>query len=110
MREVEILKTAKAKLEKGWAKGHLHIQRFGDGEDLYCSIGALDHLYGCSPRDQEVKSSMGYLHAAIFNYKSCDWGDLKKIERWNDQGDRGKEDVVAAYDKAIELAAKDAAG
>lgn len=107
MREVEILKTAKAKLEKGWCQTYL--RRMTTTEN-YCLVGSINWRQGRNVTDVEEKSSMGYIYRAIFGSVGCSVGAICAIETWNDKRGRKKEEILTVVDKAIELAAKDAAG
>lgn len=96
MNAVDILRGARALIEKQWCQGY---DTYG-----YCVITAL----GYSERRlnapyAECQAARGALRIAIDAHLHCGI-----IFRWNDAPERTKEDVLAAYDRAI-TAAKEVA-
>jgi hypothetical protein len=91
---IETLRKGRVLIEThGLARGH-----FQDHEGKLCTVGAvtrqgrIDHLW--------IDEALEYLARAIS-------ADLEAIAAWNDAPGRTQADVLAAFDKAIELAIAD---
>jgi hypothetical protein len=101
---VDTLILAKALVEEGWCQGHLR-KRY-PGKVRHCALGAVMYssnentvLY--SRVTMELGNSIG------IKYK--EWNTMASaIVQWNDSIFRRKKQVVRAFDKAIELASKEA--
>lgn len=87
---VKILQKGKERLEKGWCQGRVKIG------NSYCLMGATW---------EGVDIGMGYWK--IDTYLSQATGSAG-VTMWNDTKGRTQKEVVAAMDKAIELAIADA--
>lgn len=96
MNAKKILVGAKKLLENGWCQKHLNVID-ENGNMSYCSIGAIHSAANniALLRSQDRQRAYDSLRISIENYY---------IDNWNDHPDRTKEEVLAAFDKAIELA------
>lgn len=98
MQVIDILIAAKAKIAKpeNWGKGN-YVSRAADGTTQYCAIGAVvaasDEL-GCD--DKLLVAAEGMLRLGM--------GGDGKLVRYNDADERKHEEILAVYDRAIELA------
>jgi hypothetical protein len=113
MKPSDILKIAKDKLiNKGWTQGAyarsglMSVAYDSKHADSFCPLGAIysviDYaLLGTSYLQDRYATTdaISYLHRAT--------GYDGTIPNWNDQTERTKEQVIAAFDKAIELAESD---
>jgi hypothetical protein len=93
------LREARALVERGWTQNV--FARTADGNATYvenaeavcfCTIGALYH----------VKAPFGRSYSLL--ERAIGRGAVGSIAGWNDRACRKQRDVLAAYDKAIELA------
>lgn len=98
---VEILKEArKLLIEKGWTQaayardinGYRVSPRSTDAV-CFCSIGAIQHVHGSWGVPERFLT-----RASEHAYWS--------VPVWNDKPGRTKEDVIALFDKAIEIGSK----
>lgn len=91
---VAILRGGKALVEQKWIKG-----RYTDGQDGFCMLGAVEFsartLLGHPGHVGFVGEPIRCLHQAIGSM----WPPL-----WNDDPRREKSEVLAAFDRAIEIA------
>lgn len=85
----KVLMSAKTKIEKGWCQGYL--KRRG----CYCTYGAI--IYSTVSNKASQQAIKAFLEAN--KIRDC-------ITTWNDNQDRTQAEVLAAFDKAIELAEK----
>ena len=93
MTTAEILRGAKEKIEKhGWIQNS-----YGSDEIGFCSSGAIQSFVGL-PRNQCAR----LCHPAMIAVRNA-VGEYC-IPEWNDRPGRTKEEVLAAFDKAIALA------
>lgn len=106
---IKTLTKARALVEKGWVKGYEHIDA---GElnwltneispvESYCAIGAIRKADG--PGEESAFDLIRQAIGDLF------YGGKKRVGesgilRFNDRKKTTKEDVVAAFDKALELA------
>src|ERR1700694_2298487 len=86
---IDRLRWGRARVERGWCQGS-----YSDG-DRVCALGGVrgDDQYDNSPAAQYLKKALGGTTAVC---------------SWNDAFNRTQADVLALYDKAIELAVADA--
>lgn len=96
----EVLIHAKNKVEEGWTKKYLAIDQYGNAVEptdsdavCWCAIGAIDASTNSLHAIDEAEH---FLSQAI-DLDPCE------IWEWNDEGTRTQEDVLAAFDRAIEL-------
>lgn len=90
------LKAAREVLEThGWCQGSL-ARRNDDGSLSYCSLGALDKAVG-----HEVSN---FFFQKAWRYMKMAMDDTPSIASWNDHPRRTKTQVLAAFDRAAELA------
>ena len=97
MTTVEVLKAARAKIEQGWCQGS-YARNAMNEKVLYRSVDACRWC------------AMG----AIVSLGGVDWitaadvikqaNAIEVIPKWNDAPNRTQAEVLAAFDKAIELA------
>jgi hypothetical protein len=86
MTTVEVLRAARAKIERGWCQHAYQV-----GADV-CAMGAI--LYATDPCRART-GAIDVLAGAIGGKGICDW---------NDSPLRTQAEVLAAFDKAITLA------
>ncbi len=119
MTPLEILRGARALLadEARWTRGV--VARNVDGDDVpysesqavcWCAVGAIfrssDDRSSRWPSDREYAA--GKLFAAAAHIGFDDFSSLfDHIGRWNDRPERTHAEVIAAFDRAIELAEKE---
>lgn len=96
---VQVLTEARSMIEKGWTQGW--FAKTADGERVleknpkavcWCMAGAY---WATAPDWSARNDAEGFLRQAT--------GD-ESITNWNDTPGRTQQEVLAAYDKAIELA------
>ena len=102
MTTLEVLKAARAKIEKGWTQGTMARDKNGvavssDDKDAtcWCALGAV-----LAVRREEWVNAVPFVRDAVGG------GELLV---WNDTPGRTQAEVLAAFDKAIELCEKEAA-
>lgn len=100
----EILIKARGYIESGWCRDHYAVNpegspcRANSGEAVaWCALGALR---AADQRGDDL-SPEGYAAKALLNEVVGD------IIWWNDSRAHAKEEVLAAFDKAIELASQE---
>jgi hypothetical protein len=110
---LEVLQAAKAKIEKGWCRGApWHATKDGFG---YCVIGAIE----CALSDSPLKMTRlpnrlrDRAHNTFREANSIPRSVLvqrpdQDITSWNDHPLRKREQVIEAFDKAIEWEMKNA--
>lgn len=106
MTPLQILTSARAKIEQGWCQGSL--ARNADGKRTgerasdaicWCAIGACwanadtSNLAAC----EVIRQATDKLSDAV---------GARAINIWNDSPTRTKAEVLAAFDRAIELASE----
>lgn len=86
---IEALREGRARIERGWCQHHLNDPATG----AVCVIGAIHLLRSAN----NIKSAaLGFI---------CHARDgAAHIVEWNDTPSRTQADVIALYDRAIELA------
>ena len=101
MTTLEVLKAARAKIEKGWTQGAMARDKNGvalscSDQDAacWCVMGATMAVTHDIPT---TNAAIGFLRLAV--------GDF--APRWNDTPGRTQAEVLAAFDKAIELCEKE---
>lgn len=104
METVEILRRAKAEIERrGWMQGGYGDTRKPAATCPVCMEGALQAAVHGDPFEyrqvSELDEAMEFLRTAADLDEDQALGD-----DWNDDTDRTKEDVLAAFDRAIALA------
>jgi hypothetical protein len=122
MNTTEILKAGRAKIEQGWSQGANTRDEDGNAPVAnwlgiltkppvrWCTYGAVVDIDGhgdvfrrtTSGHDKchELLPALGLLKMAIYGEALAPY----RISAWNDEPNRTKEDVLAAYDRAIALA------
>ena len=92
-----VLMEARELIEKGWCQGSYHVS--GD-PDLFSPVGAICHIEGNAP----IKSGAhDYFQLAITDPHPR-WSMPPAVSFWNDEPSRTKEEVLAAFDRAFEIA------
>jgi hypothetical protein len=113
MKASDLLIEGRSRVKKGWCKGAFTFDKAGKetstrsvDANQWCSVGAI---FGAL---QIIPSSTPYLEEqrarCLAEEYLADAAGLPSVEHifgWNDDPCRTQEEVVAAYDKAIELAA-----
>jgi hypothetical protein len=104
MTEAEILREARAKIEKGWCQGYYARDKDGNqtsydnpNAEAFCSSGAVWSF--CS----DTVSAHQCSYAGSFLSEALDDPRITFVH-WQDQPGRTKEEVLALFDKAIALA------
>lgn len=95
-------------VEKGWTQGCCARDARGKNCDIgskaavcYCAVGAISHVSDYSEPTRPFKQACIALRRVI-NIKQG-----MSIGSWNDAPERTKEEVIAAFDKAIEELERD---
>lgn len=102
------LKQARALIKKGWTKGafegdYRYNLKTGRSEPgAFCTIGAIRHVDG--PAEQQAKSLIRRAVKELFYPSRKTVLREHEVYRFNDGKKRTKDDVLAAFDRAIELA------
>jgi hypothetical protein len=98
----EVLKKAKEKIEQGWCQHVIAKDREGtkvpaDSPEAiqWCSVGAIASIYA----KQDVFITFTPEYNLILKVLKTE-----SLAEWNDRPKRTIEEVLAAFDKAIELA------
>jgi hypothetical protein len=87
----EILRAGKQRIERfGWVQGDIAVAAAGD-DGPFCAATAMP-------------CAMGAGAAIEFFKKAIDLDPKNGLGEWNDAPERTKEEVLAAYDKAIAAA------
>lgn len=94
MKPSELLKAGRARIEAGWCQ-HVPEEITDDGWK-YCAIGALSPAYEMRPDYQTLQLAWMFLDKATPGKAS--------IVIYNDKWWRRKKQILAVYDRAIELA------
>ena len=95
----EHLLAARALIERpeNWGKGHF-IQWHGE-TPAYCASGALNYAM--------THSAVWMSHSLAYQFMGSSVGcSPLKLSDWNDAEERTHSEVLAAFDRAIELAEK----
>lgn len=87
------LREARGFIERGWCQGDFQIR------ESVCIYGALHLAINGDARDCEVTDLDRQARSLIKKAAG-----ISSILRWNDVPERTQADVLAAFDKAIELA------
>lgn len=104
MTTVEILRAARAKIEKpeAWAKGGFACDARGYAVGArnplaicFCSIGAIRRVTASFAEELAARDVLSEIVEAIGMYG---------LAEWNDAPERTHAEVLAAFDKAISLA------
>lgn len=112
---IKTLTKAKSLINRGWVKENLYVKKgytvyVGDDEyiaktNLYCALGAIKKADGPG---EEGAITLIKQAIRIFTgktpFKRPENAKLRHIFEFNDSKDTTKEDVLAAFDKALELA------
>ena len=106
MESLEILKAARVLITNPakWGQGELSKLN-KDGDTCWCAVGALMHVSGarhtiCTPRPHAF--ALQALGQAIGPDFKTRWSYM--VPNWNDAPNRTHEQVLALFDKAIEIA------
>lgn len=101
MTPVEILTAARDLVARGWCQGTMARTRHGcptawtlPDAASFCSVGAVQAAAGAS-EGESVYEAFEFFADVI---------DRARIPKWNDAPGRTQAEVVAAFDRAIELA------
>lgn len=92
MTTVEILEAARGKIAQGWCQGMARLYNEDCKPIAYCCLSAL---YDADSSDRGYDQTRGILPRAIGS---------NAIIGWNDSPSRTKEEVLEAFDRAIEIA------
>jgi hypothetical protein len=97
---LDLLTQARALIETGWCRGSSArdakglVTPFGGEKAVsFCASGALVHLSYCMTK--AFRDASAALHKAV--------GAFGSLAYWNDAPERTKEEVLAAYDRAIQM-------
>lgn len=85
-----ILISARQIVERGWTKGK--FRSVVDGVECFCSLGAI-----CKSSPDSDSYNAALDRFALANGISC----RQSVPRWNDAKRRTREQVLAAFDRAI---------
>lgn len=100
MTTVELLKAARAKIEQGWCQGTMAKEQRGrmrgPKESYSCSWCVLGALAAASTLEElnPYRTARTLMEAVV----------APSLSAWNDAPGRTQAEVLAAFDKAIELA------
>lgn len=114
---ITVLQDAKKYVEKGWTRGRIY-RREGN-QHTYCALGAIhraagagvraEYLWGNGKYDSHASEvAQEFLKKAIAKVRRQSV-DKVDVASWNDWHGRKQEDVVKIFDRAIEIAEKEAA-
>jgi hypothetical protein len=97
------LREAKALIEKGWTR-----HEFESG-DCVCATGAILRAYNLAPFGSDLEKfrrleATKLLQDAVGAEQALGGFGVNSIVAWNDREDRTQAEVLAAFDRAIELA------
>jgi hypothetical protein len=102
------LREARALIERGWTQGEYARDKTGRSVDFLrhdatcvCAAGAVGAANGHWPTSS--LPGMRFLSLAVGGD-----GDESDVLQWNDAPERTQADVLAAFDRAIELAEQEA--
>ena len=114
MTALEVLKKARGLIETRWVKGALmrrpgylqHRDENNPQEYGYCAIGAIGKAQGMDWEDPRYDLARWNLDMndllALMGFASVNGlANADKIASWNDDPNRTKEEVLAAFDAAI---------
>lgn len=92
---VEILTEARTLVarEDGWIQNN--FQKECSGQMCYCSVGAVDKAANSNVDFSSFDRALRFLYEVT---------GAEVLSQWNDKPERTQAEVVAAFDKAIELA------
>jgi hypothetical protein len=101
---VNDLISAKALIEQGWCQHK--IREWRGGVVVHCAIGALYYTVG--QKEEPYYKLLRILGRALgFIMRDHNGANALCITDWNDKSMRKKEEVVAAFSKAIDLATEE---
>lgn len=89
---VSVLTEGRRRVETSWFHGYPGNQV--SPPNLYCGVTAISRQ-----NEMDTLAALRYLALAIFG-----WENLNGIVPWNDDLERTRDEVLAAYDAAIKLA------
>jgi hypothetical protein len=112
------LREARALIERGWTKGEFALDANGDEADgitaqpvCFCALGAISQAaigYPNPDADDLPVINEPFDEVATFFAGSLGFRFSHEVARWNDALGRTQAEVLAAFDKAIELAEQSA--
>jgi hypothetical protein len=92
---VEKLLEGRARIEKGWCRGLYFTKYYNEDHSSFCALGALGMGWEVPPETRPL--GLDYLQEAL--------GDKGlSVTDYNDSLKTTKADILALYDRAIELA------
>jgi hypothetical protein len=93
----EVLRSARELItdRKNWTQGHF-VRVREDGGECFCAEGAIDRVLYLADVETNWREFYRPLRTVIGS-------PYHSIVLWNDQDGRTHEEVLAAFDKAIEL-------
>lgn len=101
MTVVEVLQGARAKIVQGWCQDTAAKDAHGKGvmvaDPEACSWCVLGAIWSCTAYGSDVEL------AAEDTFRRVLPGSYASIRLWNDRPKRTKEEVLRAFDRAIEL-------
>ena len=100
MSTYRVLRRARQLIEKGWAQG-VSQDRQPSGVS-YCTIGAISFVAVIGERDHN--EAFAKACSVLRNTISPDHESPISLVNWNDDKDRTKEQVLAAFGAAVERA------
>jgi hypothetical protein len=103
MKVVAVLREARAQI----ATHGMTKYQFGNPSCGFCAVGALREVFTPKNGDDWSSKSAGYLARAVrelFPWRVEMHGGNTVISRFNDDRATTKEELLAVYDRAIELA------
>jgi hypothetical protein len=101
------LREARALIERGWVQTTYACANRQTGGLCYCLYGAINEAVVGNPFDdcQDATTEYEEMLARAIGYDPLFSGSLHE---WNDAPERTQADVLAAFDRAIELAEQEA--
>jgi hypothetical protein len=90
---IETLRLGRILIERGWAQ-----KRMQDNNGRVCLVGSITRQPAVDP--WTVAPAIEYLRQALPEY-------LGNITAWNDNPTRSIDEIIAVYDRAIDLAVGD---
>lgn len=95
--ELTVLRRARALIAGGWTQGaYMSVGFFGR---RYCAVGAIAYSAGLVPGLDTSTPAMTDARRALRTASGMEY--YEGIETWNDNPRRTKQEVLAAFDRAI---------
>lgn len=106
MTPLEMLKNARAHIEKGWVQGPTAVNENGSSVPAIAPTACRWCSYGALVKENEGKCSSDVLLACenLLEKAIPDSDYTQGYINWQEEPGRKKEEVLAMFDQAIELA------